>query len=164
MTTAVKEEIFELNRNVAGITERDLAAKTADGSLVPVWEYPVPVGEALVFDSKDVFSAYLEDEGVPAECVGSGVVAAVKVDIVIMDSSKQNVRSILNMLQYGDVTDFTDEDKLAHLDIAPGEQVIAREQERVCIRVNCPGAVATLDASASYFRLTCKRVRHTLFA
>ena len=163
MVTQVKEEIFELNRNVSGITERDLAAKTADGTPVPVWEYPVPVGDALVFDSNDRFSAYLEDnETTAAECVATGV-TAVKADIVIMDSSKQNVRSVLNMLRYGDFKEFTDEDKIVRLDIAPGEQVVAREGERVCIRVDSPGTIVTLDASDCYFRLTCKRIRHTLF-
>jgi len=163
MATAVKEEIFELNRNIAGITERDLAAKTADGSLVPVWEYPVPVGDALVFDGNDKFSAYLADAaGSAVECEGSGV-GAVKVDIVVMDASKQNVRSILNMINYDSISEFQDEDKIVTLDIAPGEQIIVREQERVCIRANCPGSVATVDASISYFRLTSKRVRPTLF-
>lgn len=162
MPTAIKEERFELNRVATGIVERDLAAKSGDGYPVPVWEYPVPVGYSLVFSNKDIFSAYLEDDGVPAECVATGT-AAVRADIVIMDSSKQNMRSILNIRRYGDFKDFNDEDKVLHLDIPPGEEVVAREGERVCVRVDCPGAVETLDASDSYFRLTCKRIRHTLF-
>jgi len=163
MTTKVIEEIFELNQDVSGIVERDLAAKTADASVVPIWEYPVPVGYSLVFDGKDQFSAYLEDnETTPAECAATAV-AAVKVDIVIMDASKQNVRSVLNMRRYGDVKEFQDEDKIAVLDIAPGEQVIAREGERVCIRADSPGTIVTIDTSDCYFRLSCKRVRQTLF-
>lgn len=164
MPTAIKEEVWEINDAVTGITEYDLAAKTADGSLQTIVEYPVPVGYSLVFRQEDTISAYLEDDGVPAECLSS-----VKVDIVIMDSAKQNVRSILNMLRYGGIgaaarlNEFADVDKLVHLDITPGDAVIAREGERVCIRANCPGAVATIDTSDCYYRLTCRRIRHTLF-
>ncbi len=158
--TAVKEEKFELNANVAGITTNDITYETADGSLQILYEYPVPTGYSLVFSAEDILSAYLEDEGVPAECL-----AGVKADIVIMDSSKQNARSLLNELRYGDIKEFQDVDLLCHLDIPAGEQVLAREGERVCIRANCTGAAAiyTIDVSACYFRLTCKRIRHTLF-
>lgn len=165
MPTAIKEEVFELNDGVTGITERDLTYSTVDASLQTIYEYPVPVGYSLVFRPEDTISAYLEDDGVPAECVGS-----VKVDIVIMDSAKQNVRSLLNELRYGGIStakvlnEFQDVDKLVHLDISPGQAVIAREGERVCIRANCPGTIKTIDTSECYFRLTCKRIRHTLFA
>lgn len=163
MATAVKEEVWELNQSVSGITSRDLVAKTADGSLVPIYEYAVPVGDALVFDGNDKFSAYLQDDGVgDTECEGAGV-DSVKVDIVIMDANKQNVRCILNKIKYDSVSEFQDEDVIVRLDIAQGEQVIAREDERVCIRANCPGTVASLEIAECYFRLTCKRIRHTLF-
>jgi len=157
--TAVREEIFEINDGTTGITEYDLAAKTADRSLQVIVEYPVPVGYSLVFRQEDTFSAYLEDnEAAPAECV-----AGVKADIVITDSSRQNVRSILNMCRYGDIKEFQDVDKLQHLDITPGEAVIAREGERVCIRADNPYTIVTLDTSDCYYRLTCRRIRHTLF-
>ena len=159
MPTQVKEEQFILSRDVSGISENDLAAATADGSLQIVFEYPVPTGYSLVFGAEDTFSVYLEDDGVPAESL-----PATKVDIVVMDSAKQNVRSLLNELRYGDIKEFEDVDKLAHLDISPGEQVIAREGERVCIRANnTGGAIVTIDASECYFNLTCKLIRHTLF-
>jgi len=167
MATAVKEEVFELGRNtvISGSTlistgERDLAAATVDYSPQTIWEFPVPVGQALVFTGEDIVSAYLEDNDTEAECIGT----TVYVDVVVMDSSKQNVRSILNLCQYGNMKEFAEVTKLQHLDIAPGDQVIANEGERVCFRVNSrTSAEATLDASDSYFRLTCKRVRHTLF-
>lgn len=159
MTTKVIEEKWELNKDVSDITERDLAAKTVDGSLQPVWEYPVPVGYSIVFSREDIFSAYLDDnEGSPAESV-----AGTRIDVVIMDSAKQNVRSLLNPLRYGGVKEFQDVDKLIHLDIAAGEDVVAKEGERICVRVDSGGAIETIDGSDSYFRLTCKRIRHTLF-
>lgn len=159
--TQVKEETFELNTSVSGISSNDLAAATADNSLQILWEYPIPTGYSLVFSREDIFSAYLEDsETTPAESV-----ASTKVDVVIMDSAKQNARSLLNELRYGNIKEFEDVDKLVHLDIPAGEQVIAREGERVCIRANnTGGAVTTLDVDDSYFRLTCRLIRHTLFA
>ncbi|MBW2596602.1 MAG: hypothetical protein JRC93_11650 [Deltaproteobacteria bacterium] len=157
--TAVKEEVFDLNQNVTGVTARDLAAKTADASLQPVFEYLVPVGYSLVFSREDTLAAYLEDnEGSPAECV-----AGVRVDVVVMDSSKMNVRSILNPIRYGGIKDFTNEDKLAHLDVPDGEVIVAKEGERVCLRADSSGAIVTIDASDCYFRLTCRRIRHSLF-
>lgn len=160
MPTQVKEDQFVLSRDVSGMSETDLAAATADNSLQIVFEYPVPTGYSLVFGAEDTFSAYLKDaEGGAAESV-----AGTKVDIVVMDSAKQNVRSLLNELRYGNIKEFEDVDKLAHLDISLGEQVIAREGERVCIRVNnTGGAITTVDASECYFCLTCRLIRHTLF-
>ena len=161
MATAVKEEVFEITRNTTGLaTETDLAAATADDSLQIIWQYPVPTGFALVFTAEDILSAYLEDEGVPAECVD----ATVFVDVVVMDSSRQNVRTIMGVCQYGNIVDFAEVSKLKHMDISPGEQIIANEGERVCIRANSKtSGIATIDASACYFRLTCKRIRHSLF-
>lgn len=160
MTTAVKEEAFEITANTTGITSNNLAAVSADKSLQIVWEYEVPVGYALVFTSEDVLSAYLEDNtGNHTACVET----TTRVDVVIMDSSRHNVRAIMEPCLYLQMQDFADADRFKHMDIAPGEQVIANEGERVCVRVAPPTAVPTLDAADSYFRLTCKRIRHTLF-
>lgn len=160
MPTQVKEEQFVLSRDVSGMSENDLAAATADNSLQTVFEYLVPTGYSLVFGAEDTFSAYIMDN----ESGAAESVAGTKLDIVVMDSAKQNVRSLLNELRYGNIKEFEDEDKLAHLDISPGEQVIAREGERVCIRANnTGGAIVTVDASDCYFSLTCRLIRHTLF-
>ncbi len=159
MATAVKEEVFELTGSTTGISANDIAAVTADDSLQILWEYPVPTGYALVFTSEDILSAYLEDTQ-PTECVD----ATTFVDVVVMDASRQNVRTIMGVCQYGNIVDFAEANKLKHMDITPGEQIIANEGERVCIRANSKtSAEATLDASDSYFRLTCKRIRHSLF-
>lgn len=159
MPTAVKEEAWELNADVVGITANDLAAISADNSLQIVWEYPVPVGYALVFTSEDVLSAYLEDNTGPTEMVST----TTRVAVSILDSSRHNMRSVMNPTLYTNIQEFADIDKLKHMDISPGEQVIADEGERVVIQVAPPSAVATFDASDSHFLLTCKRIRHTLF-
>ncbi len=160
MPTAVREEAWELNADVTGIAANDLTYLSADLSLQIVWQYPVPVGYALVFTSEDVLSAYLEDNDSQAECVGT----TTRVDVVIMDSSRQNVRTLMDQTLYENIKEFADIDKLKHLDIGVGDQVIANEGERVCLRVyEFTSAEATLDASDSHFRLTCKRIRHTLF-
>lgn len=155
--TAVKEEEFKLNQETTGLTERDLTYAVADGGLQVVFEYAVPTGMSFIFRQEDTFAAYLEDDGVPAECV-----VGTEVDIVVMDSAKQNSRSLLNKLRYGNIKDFTDADKLVHLDIPKGEYIIAKEGERICIRVN-NSSTSTIDASVCYWVLTCKRIRHTLF-
>lgn len=167
MPTAVKEEAFEITASTAVGTsgtvrtlENDLAAISGDKSLQIVWEYPVPVGYAIVFTGDDILSAYLDDD-----TNGSAEHSATtcRVDVVIMDSSRQNVRSVMNPTFYGAIKEFAEHNKLKHMDIAAGDQIIANEGERICIRVAPPSAKPTLDASDSYFRLTCKRVRHTLF-
>lgn len=150
----VKEEFFELTRNEAGISETDITVATAEG-LQNIWDYPVPTGLQLVFSSEDVFSAYLEDS-VPAEAVAGSFV-----DIVITDESRQSFKSLLNRVRYAQVKEFQDETKRVHLDIDPGKVVIADSGQHVIIRGNL--LTVTLDASDSYFRLTCHRVRKSLF-
>jgi hypothetical protein len=126
-----------------------------------MWAYKVPTGISLVFSSKDHFAAYLEDS-ISAEA-GAGSM----VDIVIMDAAQQNSRTLLNPIRYaqarGSATTFLafqNKEYFNFLDIPEGEEIAAREGEWVVIRGNIN---ATLDASDSYFTLTCKRVRHTLF-
>ena len=156
MATSVKEEKYELNRNVTGVSETDVALSTGEG-VQAAWEYTVPVGMSLVFSPEDTFAVYLEDsQATPVEA-GAGS----PVDITIMDTARQSMRTILNQLRYGNCKDFTDRDKLVKLDIQPGGVIVAEEGERVLVRVNI--LTQTLDASDSYFQLTCKRVRHTLF-
>lgn len=161
MATAVKEEVFEINGSTVGLeTENDLTYATIDNSLQVIWEYEVPVGVAIIFTVEDILSAYLISTG-STEAVG----ATMYVDVVVMDSSKLNVRSILNVCQYENIKEFADADKLKHLDISAGNPVVANEGERICIRGNNrTSGLATLDASACYFRVTCKRIRHTLFS
>lgn len=153
----VKEEAFVLTRVESGIVETDVVVSAGMKDVIAAWEFPVPVGHSLVFSPQDTFSAYLEDsQATPVEAVAGSLV-----DIVIMDSSRQSLRTILNQLRYGDVKEFQDRDKIRNLDIQPGSVVVAEEGERVLIRVYI--LTQTLDASDCYFNLTCKRVRHTLF-
>jgi hypothetical protein len=150
----IKEEIFKLMRTEVGITESDITVVTGQG-LQNIWDYLVPVGHSLIFHSTDHFSAYLETTA-PAECGATSTV-----DIVITDSSRQSVRSLLNTVQYRQLKEFADSDYFCHLDVPPGEVVIAREGERVIVRGNVNG---NLDASDSYFELLCTRVRRSLFS
>jgi len=153
MTTKTKEEPFVLHRNISGITETDVALSTGEGNY-QVWEYTVPVGMSYIFSSEDTFSTYLENSSSAEVAAGS------EVDIVIADASRQSIRTIMNSMRYGDCKEFQDRDKIVKLDIQPGMTVVAEEGERLLIRAN---ANATIDASDSYFNLTCKRVRTTLF-
>ena len=162
MVTQVKEEYFELNRSVSGMTETDIAVSTGEG-LQNAWEYQVPVGYSLVFGSKDRFAAYL------ALVAGPGTECAVgsTIDVVLADSSKQSVRSLLNTIRYsqarGSATTFLafqDEQYFNYLDVPEGEVFTAEEGEWVIIRANVNAA---MDASLCFWILTCKRIRHTLF-
>jgi hypothetical protein len=150
----VKEEVFKLMRTETGIVETDITVATAEG-LQTIWEYPIPVGHYLIFHSYDHLSAYLETTA-PAEA-GAGST----VDIVVADASKQNTRTIMNPVRYAQLKEFQDSDYLCHLDVPPGEVIVAREGERVLVRGNING---NLDASDCYFELTCSRVRRSLFS
>lgn len=159
MTTAVKEEVWEITDSTPSISANDLAAISADKSLQIVWEYEVPVGVALIFTAEDILSAYLEDDTSDTEMIGT----TTRVAVSILDSSRHNMRSVMNPTLYTNVKEFAEENKLKRLDIATGDQIIANEGERLVIQVAPPAAVTTFDASDSYFRLTCKRARHSLF-
>ena len=162
MTTTVKEEVFVLNRNATGMVETDGAISTGEG-MQTIWDYPVPTGYSLVFNSDDHFAAYLVSTGTTEVGVAS------LIDVVISDSSRVAIRPILFTIRYdqarGSATTFlafADKDYFNYLDIALGEPVVAAEGERVLIRANANGAIDT-DGGVAYFALTCKRVRHTLF-
>lgn len=152
MTTVVKEEHLKLNRNISGISEADIAVSTGEG-MQDIWSYKVPVGHVLVFRPTDTFAAYLDDS------TGAEADAGSSVAIDKTDASKQARQPILNQLRYTQIKDFTDKDKLVHLDIDPGEEIRVNEGEWVIIKGNIG---ETLDASDSYFELTCHRIRRTL--
>ena len=159
MATAVKEEKFELNLNVSGVSTTDPTPVAPSSGGIPMvfHEYPVPVGVSLVFTAEDIFALYFYSSSEAAEVNVKGTV-----DIVIADSSKQNTRSLLQVTRYGNLKVFDDADQVRHLDILPGDEIIVREGERILIRGES-GFGGTIDGSESYFRLTCKRIRHTLF-
>lgn len=158
MPTQVKEEVFILDRNVAGINKTNIAVSTGEGLQV-IWDYQVPTGMSLIFRHEDHFACYLDATG--------EVGVASQVDVVISDASRVAVRPILDMIRYAQARGssttflaFSDQEYYNHLDIAPGDVVIAREGERVLVRGNVG---ATLVETSCYFILTCHRVRHTLF-
>ena len=148
------DEKFVLTRNESGISEADISIASGEG-LQDIWTYQVPINQRFIFTRDSVFSAYLEDS-VPAEAVAGALV-----DIVIKDASKQAVRSLLNLLRYAQVKEFQDVDKLCHLDIPIGEQIVAEEGEFIIVRGNL--LTVTLDASDSYFSLSCVRSRRSIF-
>ncbi len=162
MVTAIKEEVWEITRDVI-TTETDITVASGEGRLLQtIWEYLVPTGVSLVFKPEDRFAAFLQKAG-PTE-----VRADALMDIVVSDSSRQSVRPLLNQIRYDKARGsastylaFQDADYYNHLDISPGEQVIVKEGERVQIRGNAINE--TVDASICYFSLTCSRIRHTLF-
>jgi len=166
MPTVVKEEKWEINVIDGDVTSIEPLSVAADLTayatpLVTFNEYLVPVGVSLVFTAEDTFELYLTHD-TPGEADDDD-----PVDVVVLDSSRQNMRTLVQQLKYVNCqfvsngsTYHPKEDK-CHLDIAPGEQVIVREGERIQVRANV--GAQTIDGSASYFRLTCKRIRHTLF-
>lgn len=160
MPTAIKEEVFTITRDIVD-TETDPTVVTGEGMQL-IWEYEVPTGQSFVFRYEDHFAAHLILTST------SEANAKALIDVVITDSSRNAVRSLLNVIRYDKARGsastflaFSDKDYLNHLDITPGEEVIAREGERITVRANALDEL--LDASLSTFALTCHRIRHTLF-
>ena len=162
MPTAIKEEKWEINIGTTGLSTTSLTP--ASGATPYVFhEYEVPVGVSLVFTAEDIFALYLY-QAASAESGDED-----PVDVVITDSSRQNIRPLLQQTEYRSCAFYDldtglvllENEDLCHRDISPGDQIIAREGERIQIRASCGGA--QIDGSVSYFRLTCKRIRHTLF-
>lgn len=151
----VKEEAFELNRDVLGynLSENDITVVSGQG-MQDIWSFQVPVGQILIFSYNDTFSAYLEDS-TTTECSDGSFIAIDKAD-----SSKQSRSPILTTVRYKQVKEFQDVDKFLHLDIKASSEVIINEGEWVIIKGNVN---TTLDASDSYFKLSCKLIRKTLF-
>ncbi|MFH1327530.1 MAG: hypothetical protein ABIH76_01560, partial [Candidatus Bathyarchaeota archaeon] len=116
MAVQLKGEAYTLVRgNVT--TETDIAVSTGEG-LQNIWEYLVPVGHTYVFNPQDTFSAYLETSA-PAEA-GAGS----DVDVVIQDAAKQSSRSLVNPVRYAQIKEFQDRDKMLHLDIEEGKEMV----------------------------------------
>jgi len=147
-------ETYKLNQSETNMSETDVSVVAGEG-LQNAFEYQVPVGEKYIFNGADVLSMYLYDD-TPAEASNASLV-----DVVVMDSAKQNMRTVLNQVRYTQIKEFQDLEKLCHLDIRDGEEVIADEGEFIIIRANCYDQA--LDASASYFNLTCQRERRSIF-
>jgi len=149
----VIEEQFALKRTESGISEVDVSVATDEG-LQEIWRYQVPVGHSIIFSREDTFSAYLENASSVEAAAGS------LVDIVIADYAKQATKPLLNQVRYALVKEFQDVTKMAHLDVEVGKVIVVNEGEWVLIRGNI--LTATLDASDSYFSLTCRRIRNTI--
>ena len=154
IATRVIQEKFKLKRTDV-TTETDIAISSGEG-MQDIWKYKVPVGHTLVFSPSDTFAAYLEDS-TSTECVAGTLIAA-----EVRDASEQHyIKPLLNTLRYAQAKSFQDRDKLVRLDIEPGKQIVAREGDVVVIKGN--PLTVTLDASDSYFELTCNRIRKSLF-
>jgi len=81
-----------------------------------------------------------------------------QIKIEVRDQNEQVRRPLIDALQYRQVSEFTDRDKVARLTIA--EPVIARPGDWVVISVK---ATAPVDVSGCYFDLTCDREMIHLF-
>ena len=79
--------------------------------------------------------------------------------IELRDDSEGSTKKLLGPITYTQITEFQDQTKKAHLDLA--KPVVALEGMWLAILAKATAGV--LDASESYFSLECKRVRHTMF-
>lgn len=80
------------------------------------------------------------------------------VKIEVRDQNEQVRRPLISDLQYRQVSEFQDRDKVARLTIA--EPVVARPGDWIVISVR---AISPVDVSASYFDLTCDREMVRIF-
>ena len=81
------------------------------------------------------------------------------IKVELRDSSEGGAKLVLGPLTYNQVKEFQDKDLKAHPDI--GGPVAVGEGMWLAVMVKLTQGV--LDVSSSYFALTCKRIRHTLF-
>jgi len=91
--------------------------------------------------------------------VASEVRAIDRVRVQVRDASEEGRRTIFGPLQYAQIKDFQDITKFAHPDIE--REIVLPEDHWLVIEVRSTAGV--IDASDCYFKLSCKRIRHTLF-
>ena len=142
----IREEPFQLTDNDANVTEADGTASTWSD----IWDYEVPIGEAIRLTSEHTFSAYLEN----ASAEVSNTTCSVRIEV--RDPSGQDVVRIFGPALYIKVKEFSERPLLAHLGVA---ELTVRERQHIVVQANDDGAI---DASDSYFQLHITRVRQAL--
>lgn len=149
--TLIRGEIFHLTDQETDVEGTDIAT-TQTGLWLQGWQWQVPVGISLAFRPEDTFAAYMKDIATAVFTVDD------KLRISIEDANNSDRKLIGGPWRYTQFNDFQDVTKLKHLDLS--KPIIARENDFIIIEVY---AAVSLDVSASYWKLTCERVRSAIF-
>lgn len=147
----VMQEPFTLTNGDADVTA--VNGGTSATVFYDAWVYHVPTGIGLILLPGHTFSLYDYDDS------GAEASATVLVKVSVMDSSKQDRKTILGPVLYQSVKEFTDRDKMARLNLPAPVKVY--EKQYVVVEVTGDGAQYAVVAS-SYFELAISRVRQPL--
>lgn len=156
MTEPIREP-FALTKGESGVTGTDGAADT---TWSVIWEYQVPTGIGLVIMPGHTFGLYLYADD------SAEMPATTLVKIVVLDSSKQDSKTILGPILYKSLQEFVDRDKLARFNVNSPVKIY----EKMFIQIQTSGADATgsggVDVTGgsleSYFEAEIERVRQPL--
>ena len=151
----VIQEAFTLTKGDSDVTSADGA--TSATTYTDIWLYHVPVGLGLIILPGHTFSVYLEDTN------DAEMGATVLLKVSVLDSSKQDRKTILGPVQYITLKEFVDRDKMARFNInAP---VKLYERQYLAIEATGNGSYGvdqTGSSSDSYFEMAIQRVRQPL--
>lgn len=149
--TKITDEVFQLTDSETDVTATDIS--TGQTSLwLQGWRFQVPVDQEYVFTPEDTFSIYAKDLAT-AELTVADILR-----IRVEDPSHTDSKLIIGPLRYTQLDDFTDADLIAHLDLS--RPLIVKAGHWIIIEVYC---AVSLDESACYWALTCRRIRTTMF-
>lgn len=158
MSPEVLQEQFTLTKGDSDVTSSD--GPNASTSYGIIYSYHVPTGIGLIILPGHTFSLYLEGDD------DAEMPATTMVKVSVLDSSKQDKRTILGPVMYQTLKEFTDRDKLARFNVVAPVKVY----EKQYIEVETAGADAattggvdqTGASSDSYFEMSIARVRQPL--
>lgn len=154
----VKPETFFLTSSTTDIvakTDSQVTNFASRYTFAPIWTYTVPVGQVLVMKPEHRFSAYIEDEGVPAEWLNTQ-----QVRIEVWDADLRKMEIVYSGL-YINSKEESDTEKMARLQI--NEPVLLQEGYQIFICGMADVTVYTIDVSASRFTLELERIRPSMY-
>jgi len=145
-----KQEKFELNQGVTGITELDGqgANWTAD-----IWDFKVPVNTQVILSPTDTFAIYLVGDD------AAEMPKTTQLRVVIRDVSNEIAKPIIKSCNYQRFKSFQDKKQLVRLEIS--QEIVVESEQHIVVMVNGVDAATTgdTDASASNFKLVTTRNR-----
>ena len=161
MSPEVLQEPFTLTQGDSDVTGTDGLDATALATKYGIiWEYHVPTGIGLIILPGHTFAVYLYGDD-SAEMPATSLVK-----VSVLDSSKQDKRTILGPVLYQTLKEFTDRDKLARFNVVAPVKVYEKQyiqiEEAGADATGTGGVDVTGGTNESYFEMAISRVRQPL--